>query len=213
MTTMTTQPVEQAESSDAALLDILNQSGSLGVNEMADAMGVTATAVRQRLSRLMGQGLVGRESTREGRGRPSHRYSLTSKGRRETGNNFSDLTIALWKEIREIKQPEIRIGLIQRVAHHLAEMYKPHVHGKNTAEKMRAVAKLFEQRDVKFTVEERAGQLPVLNALACPYPELAEQDRSICSLEKVLFSELLGTPVKLTDCRLDGEKCCRFETS
>jgi predicted ArsR family transcriptional regulator len=54
----------------------------------------------------------------------------------------------------------------------------------------------------------------VLTALACPYPELAEQDRGICAVEKLVFSELLGEKVRLTECRLDGaSNCCRFETN
>ena len=37
----------------------------------------------------------------------------------------------------------------------------------------------------------------MLTAHACPYPELAEEDRTICSLEKMLFSELLRQDVDL----------------
>ena len=61
----------------------------------------------------MGSGLMQRESVKAARGRPSHRYSLTNKGRRQTGSNFADLTIALWQEIRSIKDPEIRSGLLR----------------------------------------------------------------------------------------------------
>jgi DeoR family suf operon transcriptional repressor len=204
---------QTTESSDSALLDLLNQSGPLGVTEIAESMAVTATAVRQRLTRLMGQGLIGRQVMHEGRGRPSHQYSLTSQGRRKTGSNFVDLSLALWKEIRAIKDPEIRAGLLQRVAKHLAEMYAPQVHGRTVAERMQSVSDLFGGRDVKFKVEAAESQLPVLTAMSCPYPDLAEQDRSICAMEKVLFSELLGSGVRLTDCRLDGDKCCRFETN
>ena len=150
---------------------------------------------------------------REGRGRPSHRYSLTSKGRRQSGTNFADLTLALWKEVREIKQPEIRAGLLQRLAKNLAGMYASQVHGQTVSERMHSIVELFAERQLKFKVEETAGQLPVLTALSCPYPDLAEQDRAICSLEKVLFSELLGNQVRLTDCRLDGDTCCRFESN
>ena len=74
------------------------------------------------------------------------------------------------------------------------------------------------ERNVPFTVERRfspdgAALLPVLTAEACPYPELAEQDRGICAVEKMMFSELLGEKVRLSECRLDGASCCRFETN
>jgi len=53
--------------------------------------------------------------------------------------------------------------------------------------------------------------LPLLQARACPYPDLAEQDRSVCSMERMMFSELAGEDLRLSHCRLDGHTCCTFE--
>jgi predicted ArsR family transcriptional regulator len=179
---------------------------------MVEIIGVTATAVRQRLSRLMAQGHIERSTLRAGRGRPSHRYVLTELGQRQTGANFADLAIALWEEIRSIRDAEVRRGLLQRLASRVAASYATQVSGDSLREKMESICKLFGERDVPFAVEMK-GQLPVLTALACPYPELAERDRSICSMERMMFSELLGENLSLTGCRLDGEQCCTFETN
>src|SRR5262245_55418777 len=186
------------ESSDVGLLDLLRKSGPLGVQELAEAMHVTATAVRQRLTRLMAQGLVDRESTPAGRGRPIHRYTLTEKGRRQTGANFTDLALALWNEIRAIKDPEVQRGLLGRLAKSMAAAYGEKITGRTTAERMKSVSRVFAERDVAFTVDE-SGDLPVLTALACPYPELAEKDRGICAMERMLFSEMVGQGLKLAD--------------
>jgi predicted ArsR family transcriptional regulator len=200
-----------AESSDIGILDLLRRTSPLGVAQLAKAMGVTPTAVRQRLVRLMANRLVARQVVRIGRGRPSHRYALTEKGRRQTGANFVDLTLALWQEIRAIEDPQVRRGLLERVARRMATMYGRQVSGNTTAERMECVSRIFAERDVPFTVEE-SGPLPVLTALACPYPELAEQDRSVCAMERMVFSELVGSGLRLADCRLDGDQCCRFES-
>jgi predicted ArsR family transcriptional regulator len=199
-----------AESSDRGILDLLRKTGALGIAELAKATGVTPTAVRQRLVRLMAGGLIDRQVARAGRGRPSHRYGLTEKGRRQTGTNFVDLTLALWQEIRAIDDPQIRRGLLERVARTMARMYASQVSGQTTSERMRSVSRVFADREVPFDVEE-SGALPVLTALACPYPELAEQDRGICALERMMFSELVGEGLRLAECRLDGDECCRFE--
>jgi predicted ArsR family transcriptional regulator len=200
------------ESSDIGILDLLRKAGPLSVVQLSNAMRVTATAVRQRLSRLMAQGLIDRELARAGRGRPSHRYLLTEKGRRQTGANFADLALALWSEVHSIKDPEVRRGLLQRIAKSMAKMYGHEVTGATTAERMTALSRVFNDRDVPFEVEGTAA-LPVLTAVACPYPELAEQDRSVCAMERMMFSELLGDRVRLTDWRLDGASCCRFVTN
>ncbi len=202
------------ESSDVALLDLLRRVDSVGVSELAELMSVTPTAVRQRLNRLMAEGIIERTLHRKtdvSRGRPSHGYSLTEKGRRQTGSNFADLATALWKEIRGIADTEVRRGLLGRLAKTMAAMYGQNVQGDTTAERMAEIKKVFAERNVPFSVDHR-GQLPVLTAEACPYPALAEQDRAVCAMEKMMFSELLQDDVKLTSCRLDGASCCTFET-
>lgn len=200
------------ESSDRGLTDLLRRRGAMSVSELTVSMQVTATAVRQRLVRLMFQGLIEREAAKAGRGRPSHRYHLTEKGRRQTGSNFADLAMALWKEIRSIKDAEVRSGLLQRIAKTLAGLSGGRLSGNTTEERMQGVSALMAQRDVPFTVE-RNGALPVLTAVSCPYPDLAEQDRGVCAMEKMLFSEMVGENLRLSECRLDGASCCRFETS
>lgn len=198
--------------SDVTILDLLRKHDSLSVAQLMEAMDVTATAVRQRLTRLRAQGFIDRQATKAGRGRPSHRYVLTSKGRRKTGANFADLAVALWEEIRSIRDPEVRRGLLTRLSHRLAEMYAERIDGETLEEKMANIAELLGERQVPFEVDFES-ELPVLTAHACPYPELAEQDRGVCTLEKMLFAELLGENLRLTRCRLDGGDCCSFEVS
>jgi predicted ArsR family transcriptional regulator len=177
---------------------------------MSREVEVTPTAIRQRLARLLALGLVEREPIRHGRGRPKHRYQLTQKGLRLTGSNFTDLALALWREISQIEDYEVRRTVLRRVIRSLANAYAHEVHGRTTAEKMRALSELLAQRRVPFSVEQE-GDLPVLTAHACPYPELADRDRTICALERVLFSELLQQDMTLAQCRLDGAPSCQFQ--
>jgi len=198
--------------SDAAVVDLLRLRQSLAARELADALGVTATAVRQRLDRLMKAGLVERTAVAKPRGRPSHAYSLTEAGRKLGGDNFRDLALVLWREIRSIRDPQVRSGLIGRIGASLAEAYRSRLRGVMPAERLASVASLMQERDICCSVERSAadGGLPVLTSHACPYPDLAEEDRGICAAERVMLQELVGTSVRLADCRLDGGSVCRF---
>jgi predicted ArsR family transcriptional regulator len=219
-----------SETSDARILELLAQRGPLGVSELSELNHVTATAVRQRLARLMLQGLVGREIARAGRGRPSHRYQLTELARRqaagETGqaavrevpeserrpaNNFPDLALALWEEVRAIRDPEVRRGLFARLAASLTRAYGSRVNGDSLDRRLEQVREVFAERHVPMEIEAHAAGRQ-LTVVKCPYPELAERDRGVCAMEKMLFSELLETPMRLSACRLDGHACCQFET-
>ncbi len=200
--------------SDRTVVDFLRRQGPSTITELVDFAGVTATAIRQRLTRLMEQGLVAREAEVAGRGRPTHRYSLTREGAKHGGNNCEDLAQVLWTEVRAVEDPDVRHGLLQRIVSRMADVYRDKVSGHDLQERMESVVGLMADRDVPFEVTTSAdGQLPVLTALACPYPDLAEQDRTVCSMEKMLFTELLGERVRLSGCRLDGENCCTFESS
>jgi predicted ArsR family transcriptional regulator len=234
-------PSSEYRSSDAALIELLRVENTLGIGDMASRMGVTATAVRQRLDRLMRGGLIGRTTLAgnvagEGpddvqstgvndgkrsarlRGRPSHVYSLTEKGQRTGGDNFRDLAIVLWRELRSVREPVVRQGLISRIGSAMASMYRDEVSGDTPRERLESTAKLLQERNISCGVEPAADPtadptkrgLAVLTSYACPYPELAEQDRGICVAERFMLQNLVGSTVHLADCRLDGAPCCRF---
>lgn len=234
-------PSSEYRSSDAALIELLRVENTLGIGDMASRMGVTATAVRQRLDRLMRAGLIGRttiagnvageaphdvQSTgvTDGkrsarlRGRPSHVYSLTEKGQRTGGDNFRDLALVLWRELRSVREPVVRQGLISRIGSAMASMYRDEVSGDTPRERLESAAKLLQERNISCGVEPAADPaadptkrgLAVLTSYACPYPELAEQDRGICVAERFMLQNLVGSTVHLSDCRLDGAPCCRF---
>jgi len=212
--------------SDAAVIELLRVADGLGIGDLAKRMGVTATAVRQRLDRLMRAGLVGRTTVSGGlsggpetgigrmRGRPSHVYSLTEKGRRTGGDNFRDLALVLWREIRSVREPAVRQGLISRIGSAMAGMYRDEVSGATPRQRLESTAKILQERRISCGVEPSSDSsssgLPVLTSYACPYPELAEQDRGICAAERLMLQDLVGSTVHLSECRLDGASCCRF---
>jgi len=196
---------------DQELLEAVRREGPQTIPQLVKTLGVTSTAIRQRLQRLRAEGFLERTVSAAGRGRPSHKYALTEKARQQASSNFHDLALALWQEVRSIKDREIRRGLLQRIAGHLASGYVKRIQGNTLADRMSDLCEVFQERGIGLHVDT-SGSLPVLSARDCPYPELAEHDRTICSMERILFSQLLEENVRLAECRLDGHSCCRFET-
>lgn len=203
---------QTTESADRTIVDFLRRKGEATVADLVELLGVTATAVRQRLTRLMDQGLVARQSEAVGRGRPTHRYSLTPAGVRSAGNNYDLLAQALWDEVRAIDDATVRQGLLKRLSQRLAAIYRDRVDGDSLAGRMGSLAGVLAEQNLPFEFDDSKG-LPVLTALACPYPDLAERDRGVCAMEKMMISEALGEGVRLSACRLDGASCCTFEAS
>ena len=101
---------------------------------------------------------------------------------------------------------------MRRIARALAAGYANQIQGDTPAERMQSLADLLAQRRIPVSVEE-CEQGAVLTEHACPYPKLAEQDQGICNMERMMFSELLGQNVELTQCRLQGGSECRFQAN
>jgi len=194
---------------DADLLHLLADAGPLAISEIEQHLEVTRTAVHERLLRLMADGLVNRELVRGGRGRPSYRYSLSPKARKLSGNNFADLAAVLWQQVFGIEDSQRRQHVIRDIATALKAFYADAIHGTTLKARMESLRELLEKRRVRCDVDTRGG-VPTFTLRDCPYLDLAEVDSTICEMETMLFSQLLGDEVVLSQCRLDGHACCQF---
>lgn len=207
---------------DRDFLEQMHRLGSGTVQEICAHLGVTATAVRQRLGRLQDRGLVARETIRAGRGRPHHAYEVTSAGRRELGENYTDLARILWNELNRISDTRVRQRVLEGIRDALVRNYGADVRGATVSERMRELCVALADRGYDVELVAPAGEtlnassnesLPILRENNCPYLELASSDPSICELEQEVFRQILGTSVTLTQCCLSGNHCCEFEAT
>jgi predicted ArsR family transcriptional regulator len=214
---------------DRQLLLAMRGGLSHGVGELTETLGVTATAVRQRIERLLELGLIEREKQVAGRGRPTFRYRLTLDGHHLAGANPAELADVMWREILAFPDETVREQLLSAVATRLGQRYAAHLAETQSSvfpadagacsmnsndsleQRIRSLSEMLSTRQIESDLSHE-GDLPVLDLGTCPYPSLsdASQGRAMCRLEEKMFSEALGHPVHLSSCRLDGDACCQF---
>lgn len=197
------------ESDDEQFLMSLERRGGSTVQDLCEANGVTATAIRQRLARLQSLGLVDRQTTRAGRGRPFHTYQMTEQGRRHLGDNYSELARLLWSELHTIDEPDVRQRITGRIRDAMVKQYGADVHATALTDRFRQLGSALSARGFAVEVDSRE-MLPILRENFCPYHELARQDSGICELEQQVFEQVLGVPLTLSACCRDGDRCCEF---
>ena len=181
-------------SSDRPLLDVIRRKGPLTVVEMAGELGVTATAVRNRLTRLVEAGLVERRAEAVGRGRPRFTYRASAETQRKLGQNYTDLAVVLWDELmRSVADRKLRRLMFGRVTERLAELYRSQVCGDDWRDRMVQLGTVLHGRGVEAeVVAGEADETPILKQHSCPYFELAEADHAICAMERKMFEKVLA---------------------
>ena len=201
------------ESSDRLLLDLIRRHGPLTVAEMARHLGVTPTAVRNRLTRLVGSGMIERRAEHGGRGRPRHTYQASVEAHKRLGQNYADLAVVLWDEMmRTVEDRKLRRVLFGRITERLAELYRAQVTGDEWEGRLVQLGTILHDRGIEAEVTRGEGGVsPILKQHSCPYYELAEVDRAVCAMERKMFEKVLGRGLRLSQCRLDGHRSCDFE--
>lgn len=207
------------EHPDQSFLTILHRHEPVTIQDMCEATGVTATAVRQRLVRLDAEGLVCRQLARQERGRPHYMYTLTSDGLKLLGDQHGEMAALLWREVMRIEQPEVKSRILTHIRQSLVERFGARSPMEPLAERMQGMCTTlaefgFDLECLPTDSDESAAcgnALPVLREHNCPYHEIAEESPEICELEQSVFSEILGASVELSACRLHGNRCCEFQ--
>jgi predicted ArsR family transcriptional regulator len=195
-------------------LDLIRREGPLTVVDLARRLGVTSTAVRNRLTRLLGSGMVERLTEHGARGRPRHMYQASVEAHKRLGQNYADLAVVLWDELMQtVPDRKLRRLIFGRITERMAELYRSQVTGEEWEGRLIQLGTLLHDRGIEAEVVRGGdgGMTPVLKQHSCPYYELAEADRSICALERKMFEKVLGRGLRLSQCRLDGHRSCDFE--
>lgn len=191
------------------VLEVLLRRGPMTVKELQEALQLSGTAVRLHLSRLQAAGLVVVSEERRGVGRPVKVYSLTEKARTALGAHSETLALTLLEELWRMEGPEKVRLLLQRVSDRLAGDYQGVVRSANPHRRVRELVQALVQRGIVADVAEEDGVL-VIREYTCPYHDLAQDYRAICEMEQAMLSRVLGVPVELNECMIDGHRGCAF---
>jgi predicted ArsR family transcriptional regulator len=207
--------IRSLAASDRELLTLLRDNGSMPVRAICVQLGVTATAIKQRLDRSLAAGLVSREPEGSGRGRPRFVYGLTSAGSRALGDNQGHLAGILWRHLLELDDDALKRRLMSAIANELATqsgvaslLASPDaVRGQAESSdalrhRLEVLASALRASNMPVSVEAAPESgLPVLRFSACPYPDLSAMGHDICGMEAEMLSRLSGVPMRLAECR------------
>jgi len=197
------------QSTRQGILEYLQREGRATVKELGQLLGLTSTGIRQHLTVLERDGLVRAHEERGRVGRPTLVYSLTEKADSLFPKNYDLLGQCLLEEIRATEGNERLYQLLHRVAQRMAEPYMERVKDKNLPERVQETAHIMEEQGCLVDISQQGDEF-YIDEYTCPFPKMAEQDRSVCALHVDFVGILTGGDTRLTRSLLRGQCACTY---
>ena len=191
------------------ILEYLQRQGRATVKELGNLLGLTSTGIRQHLTVLERDGLVDAREERGRVGRPTLVYSLTEKADALFPKSYDALAAVLLEEIRYSQGNERLHDLLHKVAERMAAPYVERIEGRPLPERVRETARIMEEQGCLVDVREADGEY-YIDEFTCPFPKVAQQDRSVCALHVDFVRVLTGGDTRLTQSLLRGERACCY---
>jgi predicted ArsR family transcriptional regulator len=209
---MITGPLnESPESTHEAVLLHLKRNGEMTVADLCSALSITAMAVRRHLGSLHQEGLVDSRIVRQGRGRPTYRYRLTEKANfRLFPSGALNLAQDILDAVFEVSGHKGVMELLTLRQKHLSGKLKSRMEGKEIAEMVEEVAKIFSENGFMTEWERLPDGDFVIFQRHCAVHNLANQYRQLCVLEPRLIETLLGVRVTRQQYMLKNDPVCGY---
>ena len=200
----------QMQSTRQHILEYLQRQGRATVKELGSLLGLTSTGIRQHLTVLERDGLVDTREERGRVGRPTLVYSLTEKADALFPKTYDALAAVLLEEIRCSQGNERLHDLLHKVAERMAAPYVERIEGRPLPERVRETARIMEEQGCLVDVREAGDGEYYIDEFTCPFPRVAQQDRSVCALHVDFVRVLTGGDTRLTQSLLRGERACCY---
>ena len=184
---------------------LLHQAGGMSIDELAEHLAVTRTAIRQHLAALERDGLVLRGETRPTGRRPEQLYRLTDHAREQFPRQYQLLASALIDEVADIIGPEALATLMRNLGRKLALDREQQVVDETK------IVQHMNQAGYEAEVFFRSSGDQEIVAHNCVFHRLAAAHPVVCELDLALIGALGGAEVEHTECMVRGGNVCRFK--
>lgn len=184
---------------------LLHQDKGMSIDELADRLAVTRTAIRQHLAALERDGLVLRGDTRPTGRRPEQLYRLTDHAREQFPRQYQMLASVLIDEVAEIIGADALATLMRSMGGKLARERERQV-----VDEARIVQHMNQAGYESEVLAGPAGEAEIV-AHNCVFHRLAAAHPVVCELDLALIGTLGGAQVEHRECMVRGGHVCRFK--
>jgi DeoR family suf operon transcriptional repressor len=200
---LTTVPETRRE-----ILVYVKKHGSARADELAGALGITASAVRPHLSSLESDGLLAHRTQRSGPGRPGHVYTLTESGDALFPKTYGELTTELLGYLDEASVDRV----FEQRRRRRAEQARARLHGLTFAAQVTELARILDEDGYLASAEpQEDGSYRIVEG-NCAIFGVARRYGQACSSEIGFLRDVLPeATVERVSHMVAGQHTCAYE--
>jgi DeoR family suf operon transcriptional repressor len=192
-----------------SILEQLKLTAVLTVSELAERLGVTASAVRQQIAFLEADGLLEYEDEKGRRGRPQRHYRLSPAGDEQFARTYASLAESLLESMQARLGPEAVDAAFEGRREQMEAELRPLIRAGDLRSRVAQFAEAMAARGYMPSVAEDADGL-TFSWYNCPVARVARQFAQPCAQEIRLIESLLGERVVRETCIARGDSACRY---
>jgi predicted ArsR family transcriptional regulator len=202
------QQGQRKKGSGARIVDIL-RTGPRTIDELAEAMKLTRTAVRAQLVSLQHDGVVEEREARRGTSKPSRTYGITAEAETRLSRAYAPVLEQLLRTLAGRMSAEEIEGLMREVGHQLA-LSRAAPRG-DVRQRAIAANALLSSLGGSSELTEEEGRFTILG-YGCPLAAVTADHPQGCQLIETLLSDFMDLTVTTCCARYDRKRCC-FEVT
>ena len=198
------------ETTRGRVLELIKRQPECTVAQLAASLGISGMAVRRHIASLQGEDLISAGMSRQARGRPVVRYSLTAKGEAHFPHTYDRLAIQLLEEVSRAGRPKLLKQVLEQICAKNAGEMAPRLAGKKLRARVQELAKARTEQGYMAEVQAQRGKGFRLIEYNCALSEVSKRCPALCECELEMMRKLLGARVQRTEHRLQGDHRCSY---
>jgi len=205
------EPLADLSPAQRQVVVALKRRGEASAEELAEALGITSSGVRQHLAALRAAGVVAARQERGRPGRPTDLYHSTDLAEAALSQASVDLSVELLGHIEE-EDPELVSLIFERRRDRRVAQAQTQMAGKNLDEKVAFLAAMLDEDGYLADFEKLPDGAYRMSLHSCAIWAVASRFGQACTTELEFLREVLPeVEIERTAHKATGAFACGYE--